>query len=117
MAKLGDWDEYVKRNWPSGVPRDCTKLVGERDCLERGVSELKWCASCAEYERLWAMFSLRSSRKRMAVVSSRELRRLVEWCADAIDFKDESDVRAAKALRAIVREADLHFHHGLLGNL
>ena len=50
-------------------------------------------------------------------VSVGELRNLIESCADAIDFKEESDAQAAKAFRTIVREADLHFYHGLLGNL
>ena len=52
-----------------------------------------------------------------AEVSVGELRSLIEWCADAIDFKNDSDRQAAKAFRTIVREADLRFHHGLLGNL
>jgi hypothetical protein len=41
----------------------------------------------------------------------------MEWCSDAIDFKNEADDLAAKAFYRIMREADMHFHHGLLGNL
>ena len=49
-------------------------------------------------------------RKKQVVVSQRSLRTLLEWCNDAIDFKDEADKRAARAFNLMVEQARFRFY-------
>jgi hypothetical protein len=52
------FEDYIKRNWPSSVPADCTQMTEDGhgnldvDCMERGVSYLSMCKSCQVYTDL-----------------------------------------------------------------
>jgi hypothetical protein len=48
------FDEYISANWPAGVPEECTKLINNQDCLERGcpTPRAECCDSCNAYADL-----------------------------------------------------------------
>ena len=43
-------DKYVLENWPNDVPRDCTNLINQLDCLTRG--DENYCLSCKTFDKL-----------------------------------------------------------------
>ena len=50
---LKNVDDYIRDNWPKGVPEDCTQLNQYADdCLEMNVAERSICESCRAFERL-----------------------------------------------------------------
>ena len=50
---LKNVDDYIRRNWPKGLPEDCTQLTEQSDdCLEMNLPERSICASCRMFELL-----------------------------------------------------------------
>jgi len=59
-----NFDNYIKLNWPSSVPEDCTniKQTGQADndgldCLDRNAPGFDTCISCMVYEFLCGRFA------------------------------------------------------------
>jgi hypothetical protein len=45
----GFFERWVEIDWPSEIPNDCTNLVEDADCIDRGLTTM--CPSCWEYRR------------------------------------------------------------------
>lgn len=47
---MSAWEQFYAAHKTLG---DCSNLFGALDCIDQGLPENEWCASCNEYERIW----------------------------------------------------------------
>ncbi len=50
---LRNVDDYIRDNWPKGLPEDCTQLnKHDDDCLEMNLPKRSICSPCRMFEML-----------------------------------------------------------------